>query len=167
MKRYALTTLLFATLGFVLSWQSPIVSSLATAAHPLSGTIAVNATLAVPTEPVETDMHEFMEYVYQPTYRRLKSAMASAPADNAGWKAIKADSLILAEAGNLTLMRGPEDDVADWNRFCVQTREHGKSLYTAARKKDFDTAHKSYVAMLKSCNACHDQFAGGEHQLTP
>jgi hypothetical protein len=46
-------------------------------------------------QPVEMDMHEFMEYVFQPTYKRLKSSMASEPADNV-WKGIKSDALILA-----------------------------------------------------------------------
>src|SRR5262245_18130875 len=61
-------------------------------------------------KPVESDMHESMEYVFEPTYKRLKPAMASAPADNKGWKAIKADSLILAESGNLLLIRQPDKD---------------------------------------------------------
>src|SRR5579862_5043618 len=60
--------------------------------------------------PVDRSMHEFMEYYFQPTYLRLKPVMAAAPADNAGWKAIKADSLLLAEGGNLLLLRTPLRD---------------------------------------------------------
>ena len=118
-------------------------------------------------EPVETDMHEFMEYYFQPTYRRLKVSMAVESKDNNTWKAIKADAMILAEGGNLTLQRAPEDDAEDWNKLCAEVREHGKSLYTAARKKDSTSAQKSYEIMLQRCNACHDKFADGEHQLTP
>ena len=33
------------------------------------------------TQPVEDDMHEFMEYVFQPAFNRLKPQMASAPAN--------------------------------------------------------------------------------------
>ena len=40
---------------------------------------------------VEPSMHEFMEYVFQPTYPRLKHSMMAVPADNKGWKAIKSD----------------------------------------------------------------------------
>ena len=36
---------------------------------------------AAPT-PVEPDMHEFMEYVYQPTYKRLKVSMAAEPTED-------------------------------------------------------------------------------------
>ena len=34
---------------------------------------------------VEDSMHEFMEYVFQPTYKRLKVSMATEPEDKAGW----------------------------------------------------------------------------------
>lgn len=118
-------------------------------------------------EPVEPDMHEFMEYVFQPTFKRLKPVMASAPADNAGWKAIKADALILAEGGNLLLFRQPKDDVADWVKHSVQVRDFGGQLYRAAKAKDYASARKHYESMVQNCNACHQQFAGGEHILTP
>ena len=119
------------------------------------------------TEPVESDMHEFMEYVFQPTFKRLKPALAAAPADNQGWKAIKADSLILAEGGNLLLIRQPKDDTADWVRHSVQVRDFGGQLYRAAKAKDYTAARKHYEAMVQNCNACHQQFAGGKHLLTP
>jgi len=118
-------------------------------------------------EPVEPDMHEFMEYVFQPTFKRLKPVMAAAPADNAGWKTIKADALILAEGGNLLLIRQPKEDAADWLKHSVQVRDFGGELYRAAKAKDYNSARKHYASMVQNCNACHQQFAGGEHILTP
>lgn len=119
------------------------------------------------TEPVEPDMHEFMEYVFQPTFKRLKPVMAAAPSDNQAWKAIKADSLILAEGGNLLLIRQPKDDASDWVKHSVLVRDFGGQLYRAAKAKDYTLARKQYEAMVQNCNACHQQFAGGEHILTP
>ncbi len=132
-----------------------------------SSQAAVAANDKGTTVPVEPDMHEFMEYVFQPTFRRLKPAMATAPTDNKVWKAIKADALILAESGNLLLMRKSEADVADWIEHSVQVRDFGGDLYRAARAKDHPTARKHYEAMVENCNACHHQFAGGEHILAP
>lgn len=117
--------------------------------------------------PVEKDMHEFMEYVFQPTYKRLQQAMATEPADNDAWKCIKADSLMLAEGGNLLLHRSPEKEAAAWNDLSAAVRESGSSLYQASKKKDYKSARQHYEAMLKNCNACHDKFADGEHQLSP
>ena len=93
--------------------------------------------------------------------------MGAAPVDNQAWKSIKADSLILAEGGNLLLIRQPEDDATDWVKHSVQVRDFGGQLYRAAKAKDYPSARRSYESMVTNCNACHQQFAGGEHILTP
>ena len=118
-------------------------------------------------QPVEKGMHEFMEYVFQPSYLRLKPLMAHAPSDNAGWKGIKAESLTLAECANLLLSRAGEKDGQKWTEWSSAVRATGGELYQAARKKDFAAARKHYETMLTKCNACHTHFADGEHQLSP
>ena len=117
--------------------------------------------------PVETDMHEFMEYVFQPTFMRLQPAMQNAPADNQGWKIIKSESLVLAEGGNLLLIRPSEEDTAEWVEHSTQVRKFGGELYRAGHDKDFSKARKSYESMIENCNACHQQYAHGEHILKP
>ena len=117
--------------------------------------------------PVEDSMHEFMEYVFQPTYLRLKQSMTAAPADNKGWKAIKSDSLILAESCNLLYSRTPKDHAEDWVKHATAAKADGAKLYGAAKAKDFDAATAAYKTMLDSCNACHKQFENGKHILTP
>ena len=116
---------------------------------------------------VEDSMHELMEYFFQPTYKRLKVAMKAAPADNAGWKAIKADSIILAEGSNLLLGRAPKEGGADWIAHTQKVREAGSKFYKSAKGKDFEAAMTSYKQMLTNCNACHKQFAKGKYQLQP
>ncbi|MCA9246534.1 MAG: cytochrome c [Planctomycetales bacterium] len=117
--------------------------------------------------PVESDMHEFMEYVFQPPYKRLRQAMAEESKDSGVWKSIKSDSLILAEAGNLLLIRVSKDQADEWAKHSAQVRALAADLYRAAKQKDATAAQKSYRAMLVQCNHCHDHFADGEHQLTP
>lgn len=117
--------------------------------------------------PVEADMHEFMEYVCEPPYKRLKAAMANPTPDNAVWKSVKSDALILAESGNLLIGRPPEKEAAEWLKLAASVRDSGGALYRAAKKKDPAEAHKQWELMLHNCNSCHKQFAGGEHQLTP
>lgn len=112
-------------------------------------------------------MHEFMEYYFQPTYKRLVVTMAKEPADKAGWRGIKADALILAKGGNLLLAHTPETDGPAWNELSAAVRNAGAEFYKAGKARDFAAARKHYEAMLKSCNECHDKFADGEHQLTP
>ncbi|MCA9185213.1 MAG: cytochrome c [Planctomycetales bacterium] len=152
------------TIGFSLSLLTLPGSA---AGDDTEGSKESGSATALVTQAVEEDMHEFMEYYFQPTYRRLKSTMNSAPADNAGWKAIKADALTLAEGGNLLLDRPSDEDAKAWKQLSIEVRKAGQEMYQAAKKKDFEASKASYGAMLKQCNACHDKFAGGEHQLAP
>ncbi len=145
-----------------------IVACFAITARPSAEVKAASpATTNTQLQPVEPDMHEFMEYVFQPTYQRLKASMASEPLGNSSWKGIKADSLTLAEGGNLLLARTPEKDSDSWDAFSIAARDAGGSLYQAAKKKDYQAARQHYEAMLMKCNACHTHFAKGEHQLVP
>ncbi|HAV33346.1 MAG: hypothetical protein ACK5TG_19100 [Planctomyces sp.] len=145
------------------------VGCLLTVLAPESSRVAWSVP-AAPTDdvkPVEDSMHEFMEYVFQPTYLRLKANMAAAPTDNKGWKAIKADSLVLAESCNLLFSRAPEGSAADWIAHAKASREKGAALYAAGKAKDFAAAGTAWKSMLESCNACHRQFEYGKHILQP
>jgi hypothetical protein len=115
----------------------------------------------------DTSMHDFMEGVFQGPYRRLKAAIATEPKDNAGWKLIRSESLILAEGGNLLLLRKPEKDADKWTEYSIASRDFGAELFKAAKKKDYSAAKKAYEKMLTSCNACHKQFDDGKNQLMP
>ena len=117
--------------------------------------------------PVEESMHEFMEYVFQPTYLRLKASMVAVPADNKGWKALKSDALILAESCNLLFARKPDEHGEDWTSHAMAAKTHGAELYKAAKEKNFEAATSAYKAMLNNCNACHKQFEDGKHILQP
>ena len=125
------------------------------------------ATPAPVPASVPVSMHDFMEGVFQSPYRRLKVAMAEEPKDAAGWKAIRSDSLILAEGGNLLLLRLPEKDADSWTAHSVDTRNAGADLVTAAKAKNFTAARTAYETMLNHCNACHRQFENGKHILAP
>lgn len=118
-------------------------------------------------QPVDTSMHHFMEYVFEPNYKRLKASLASEPKDKQAWKAIKGDALTLAEATNLLMTRGPKQNGYAWAPLSVAVRTRGSELYQAARKSDYTAARKAYTAMLTNCNACHEKYADGKHQLQP
>lgn len=133
----------------------------------LVGATAQAAPPAAGPQPVEDSMHEFMEYVFEPAYKRLRTAMAVAEPDRATFKAIKGDALTLAEAGNLLLIRTPDEEGDAWMKLSIEVRQRGADLYQAARGQDAAGAKKAYQSMLTSCNACHTKFAGGEHQLAP
>ncbi|MFO0939696.1 MAG: hypothetical protein U0930_02900 [Pirellulales bacterium] len=118
-------------------------------------------------KPVDVNMHDFMEGMFQVPYRRLKTAMEKEPTDPPGWKALRSDALILAEACNLLLIRKPEKDVPDWLKYSIASRDAGADIVKAAKQKDFAASKEAYIRMLDHCNACHKQFENGKHIMKP
>jgi mono/diheme cytochrome c family protein len=157
-----------ACIGMV-NWKSPNLANATGAAEVRAGQDEPASEPATELElkPVDVTMHDFMEGAFQFPYRRLKELMATEPTALPAWKAIRSDALILAEGGNLLLIRTPKEDGADWNRYSIESRDAGQAMIKAAKKKDFEKTTEYYKQMLVHCNACHDQFANGKHQLEP
>ena len=145
-----------------------ILGSLILGTHllvPVSAHSTPNALIEL--KPVDTNMHDFMEGMFQAPYRRLKESIAAEPKDNNGWKAIRSDVLILAEASNVAALRKPEKDEDKWNAFCLACKQDGEATFKSAKQKNYAETRKNYEAMLVNCNACHKVFAEGKHQLVP
>ena len=117
--------------------------------------------------PVDTNMHDYMEGMFQAPYRRLKEAIANEPKDNNGWRAIRSDVLILAEGSNLLILRKQEKDQDKWDAYSIASKQAGEVAFKAAKKKKFAEARSAYESMLVQCNDCHKTFAEGKHQLAP
>jgi len=128
---------------------------------------AVPARLALEIVPVDTNMHDLMEGMFQAPYRRLKASIAAEPTDNNVWKAIRSDVLILAEGSNLLVLRKQEKDQAKWDETSLASKNAGEIAFKAAKSKNFAETRKAYESMLVHCNDCHKAFANGKHQLAP
>ncbi|MDP7206056.1 MAG: hypothetical protein QGH11_10820, partial [Pirellulaceae bacterium] len=123
-RTHFLLSFLFLTILGTVTW------TLATTGSPVKADDARPADNDI--QPVDDDMHHFMEYVFEPSYKRLKVAMASEPADKQTWKGIKGDALTLAECANLLAMRTPKEDGYGWKPFSLRVRGYGSQLYQAA-----------------------------------
>lgn len=99
-----------------------------------------------------------MEYVHEPVIGDLKAAMAHAPTDDDGWEAIESSALIMAESGNLLLLRGPSEHRDLWVKASIGLREAGADLYHAAQKKDYKAARANFKLMAAQCMECHKHF---------
>jgi hypothetical protein len=118
-------------------------------------------------EPID-NMHHFMEYISQPSYKALKAAFAGDPPEGRrAWKGIKSHALILAETTAIVAKRTPKDATdeqkSEWKEISVEVYAAGKALYKSAG--DFELAKKNYGVMIESCNKCHQVFDHGKHQL--
>jgi hypothetical protein len=68
-----------ATQVFITSIVVAIMAVCLGGPQPADVLAQVATQTATGANPVESDMHEFMEYVFSPTYERLKASMASLP----------------------------------------------------------------------------------------
>ena len=151
---FALSAALLVTL-LAGSW---IVTQLVRADDPAAG-----AKVA----PVETNMHEFMEYVFQPTFRRLKPAMDPSRRSPPGRRSSPIHSFSPDE--QLVAPAHAPQRSREVDRNSAAVRDAASQLYKSARQRDFAASRKTYEQMLtrRTRRRCHKQFAGGRHMLTP
>jgi hypothetical protein len=116
-----------------------------------------------------TDVHGLMEYVVEGNFEDLKAAVKERPADAKAWRRVYSLSTMLAESGNLLLMRKPDEaNAKEWTSLSVGLRKSGGELMKAAKTKDFDATRRTYVAMVESCNQCHAKYGDdGEPKIMP
>jgi hypothetical protein len=112
------------------------------------------------SKAVESSVHDFMESINKPAYQRLVACLSQDILDEDAWKAVLADSLLLAESGNLLLLR-PIKDPQAWAVNATNVRESGTKLYESAMLKEITPVRLNFDAMLHDCDACHQQFSNG------
>lgn len=123
-------------------------------------------------EPVaETKL--LMEGLADPNTRALGKLLAAKPKDAEGWAFARGQALLLAEAGNLLLMRPPRTPAGEaaWQTHAADLRESATGLARAAAAKDYLQARTALAGVGNACNRCHqtfrvparvDPFAAGE-----
>ncbi|MBY0461236.1 MAG: hypothetical protein K2V38_28260, partial [Gemmataceae bacterium] len=107
-------------------------------------------------EPVaETKL--LMEGLADPNARALGKLLAAKPKDAEAWGFARGQSLLLAELGNLLLMRPPKtkDGQEPWLTHAADLREQATGLARAAAAKDYLQARTSLAGVANACNRCH------------
>lgn len=110
-------------------------------------------------EPVaETKL--LMEGLADPNTRALGKLLAAKPKDAEGWAFARGQALLLAEAGNLLLMRPPRTRAGEeaWQGHAADLRERATALARAAAAKDYLQARTALAGVANACNRCHQTF---------
>ncbi|GEM_PF-6723681 len=114
------------------------------------------------------DCHHLMEYIVEEAFDDLKEDLATEPANKKAWRGVLSSSVMLAETGNLLLIRRPDDaDAREWTTLSIALRETGSEVMKAAKARDYAATKKAYAAMVASCNKCHTRFTDGEPKIEP
>jgi hypothetical protein len=113
-------------------------------------------------EPVaETKL--LMEGIADPNTKALGKLFAARPKDAEAWAFARGQALLLAETGNLLLMRPPKTKGGEesWQAHAAELRESATALARSAAAKDYVQCRTALAGVANACNRCHQTFRVG------
>jgi len=109
-------------------------------------------------EPV-AETRLLMEGLNQANYRGLERLLRDKPADVEAWTFARGQALLIAETGNLLMMRPPRAKGQDaWLDHAAELREAATALARTAAKRDLDRSRNAFRDLAGACNRCHQAF---------
>ena len=88
----------------------------------------------------------------------LLSIFRGGPGSESEWEAVRHNALILAESGNLLMMRGRARDQAEWTKDVKLLVDAGNAAYKSAQSKDVKALTAVAGLLDASCLTCHKQY---------
>jgi hypothetical protein len=109
-------------------------------------------------EPVaETKL--LMEGLLQANVRGLEKNLRQPPTDQETWTFMRGQALLIAETGNLLMLRPPKTEGQDaWLASAAELREKATALARSASTRDADRAKRGLIDLAGTCNHCHQSF---------
>jgi mono/diheme cytochrome c family protein len=108
--------------------------------------------------PIDSMSDLMVSMVYPATNNILLSVYRGGPQDDADWASVQRSAVLLAESGNVLLMRGPAGDQGDWAKDAKALVDAGAAAYKAARAKDTRALLAVDQPINASCVNCHKQY---------
>lgn len=117
-------------------------------------------------EPVaETKL--LMEGLLQANVRGLEKNLRQPPTDQETWTFARGQALLIAETGNLLMLRPPRSEGQDaWLASAAELREKATVLAKSAGTRDAERAKRGLIDLAGTCNRCHQTFRVNV-QVTP
>jgi hypothetical protein len=113
-------------------------------------------------EPVaETKL--LMEGLADPNARALGKLLNGKPQGAEAWALVRGQALLVAETGNLLLMRPPRAKASQdaWATHAAELRDSATALARAAAAKELAQARAALASVGNACNRCHRAFGTG------
>ena len=116
-------------------------------------------TLSRPVPVAVASVRVLMDNLNGPSFQQLDHVLRSQPTAQQTWKGMAVQAVLLAEGGNLLLLRPPRGKQAGtWLDRATELRLRAVDLSQAAEKHDFATARKALKSLGESCMHCHQTF---------
>jgi hypothetical protein len=113
---------------------------------------------SVRLEPI-AETRLLMEGLAQPNFRGLDRLLREKPPDLETWTFVRGQALLIAETGNLLLVRPPrQQGQAAWTENATAMRTVATSLARAAGNQDYARSRAGVAELANTCNRCHQTF---------
>ena len=109
-------------------------------------------------EPV-AETRLLMEGLTSTNFHGLERLLKQRPADVEAWTFARGQALLIAESGNLLMLRPPRGSGEDaWMERAAELREAATGLARSAGARDYDRSRRGLVDVANACNRCHQTF---------
>jgi hypothetical protein len=102
------------------------------------------------------DAKQLMDAIIIPASDVLFNVPVEVPEDDASWAVVENNAILLAEAGNLLLIRAEGRE--PWIVGSEALIDAGEASLAAARSRDADRFFDLGDTILTSCSLCHDVY---------
>src|SRR5262245_43582038 len=109
-------------------------------------------------EPVaETKL--LMEGLMHSNFRGLENHLKQRPADLETWAFVRGQALLIAEGGNLLMLRPPKNAGQDvWMDRAADLREQAVRVAQQAAARDAERCQLALIELAGTCTRCHQSF---------
>ncbi|HZT83619.1 MAG TPA: cytochrome c [Gemmataceae bacterium] len=114
---------------------------------------------AAPRLEAVAETRLLMEGLNQANFRGLERLLKQKPADVEAWTFARGQALLIAETGNLLMLRPPKNKGQDaWMDRAADMRARATALARAAGNQDYPRTRAALADLANSCNRCHQTF---------
>jgi hypothetical protein len=100
-----------------------------------------------------------MEGMTDPNFRGVQRQLKEEPANVETWTFVRGQALLVAESGNLLMLRPPNNAGAQsWQEMAVAERLAATRLARAAGSRDYVKSRVALADLTNACNRCHKAF---------
>jgi hypothetical protein len=127
--------------------------------RPADSTLQTRPAAVTPRFEAVAETRLLMEGLALPNYRSLEKMLKQKPADDDAWAFARGQAILIAETGNLLMLRPPRNQGRDaWMQRAMDLRQAAATVARAAGSRDLDASRKAFITMTGMCNRCHETF---------
>jgi cytochrome c553 len=121
------------------------------------------AAQSPPFQPVAT-VSQIMSAITLPYSDALVYIQRTPPKNDRDWETLEMQALMLAESGNLLMMKDRAKNQGQWMKDARALVDAGMAAAKATRSKDMQAVMALNEQIVNSCVSCHTKYPSGRNE---